>query len=214
MTDQLVARMRARARDLGLPDEDWFWEVLNRSLAANVPIFLAALGGNRRVPDTLPPQTVELARAAARRGVDLADLLQIMRSAQGPFWENWQEMFAGLGVDEATRNRLADASMRFTIRYQDWITTAIADAYRAELDSGGDHRLPLVNAVLAGEDVSGPALGYDLGLEHVAAIATGPERREALAAIADSLGRHLLAVTPDGTVAWGWIGRAAAARDP
>ena len=102
----------------------------------------------------------------------------------------------GPKVDEATHHRLVDTSMRFTIRYQDWITKAIADAYKAELDSGGDHRLALISAVLAGEDVSGPALGYDLGLEHVAAIASGPDRREALAAVAESLGRHLLAVTP------------------
>ncbi len=206
MTGDLVQRMRSRADALGVPSEDWFWSVLTRSLAANLPGFLKALGGDRRLPDALPGATTELARAAARRGVPLADLFQIMRAAQGPFWENWQRLFADLGVDDATRGRLADEAMRFTISYQDWITSQISAVYRAELESGGDHRLPLIAAVLSGGAVSGRALGYDLELEHVAAVASGPDRREVLAAIAESLGRYLLSVAPDPETAWGWIG--------
>ncbi len=51
-----------------------------------------------------------------------------------------------------------------------------------------------------------PELGYDLGAQHIGAIATGAGARELLRGVAQKLDRRLLSVACGQDTVWGWLG--------
>ena len=63
-----------------------------------------------------------------------------------------------------------------------------------------------VRTALAGEPIDADELGYELDSWHLAAIASGPQARSTLRALATTLDRRLLIVPAAAGTIWAWLG--------
>ena len=201
-----VARIRANIPPGVVPEDDWFWEAVQRSYSANVALSLDLVAaGGRDVPAELPAESVELARAAARAGLPPDAMSTVFRTGQSRFWEAWREAIEDLGLEPELTLAVIDQVMDFGTRYMAWTAQEVAGRYLHELETREDTVFALVRQVLDGRAAQDVQLGYALHGRNLALFVAGARAREAVAAIAAELARRPLVVAPDQETAWAWL---------
>jgi DNA-binding PucR family transcriptional regulator len=201
-----VTRIRANVPPGAVPEDEWFWNAVQRSYSANVALALDLVAaGARDVPEELPVESVELARVAARAGLPPDTISTVFRTGQSRFWEAWREAIEGLGLSPELTLAVIDEVMDFGTRYMAWTAQEVAARYLHELETREDTLFALVRQVLDGRAAQDAQLGYALHGRHLALFVTGPRSREAVTAFATEFGRRPLVVAPDQEAAWAWL---------
>lgn len=208
--EAIAARVRQRVPDPLADESPALTAGLSSAVAAVVQYTLAVIEAGALPPGPLPEAAVEQVRRLARGGVEMKTVL--CRYVAG---SSLLQTFLLAGIDrlklsEAARIALRDSVMDLQQSLLDRILALIAEEYAQELESEAgsreQRRAELVRAVLAGEDVSSAALGYDLDGTHLGLIATGPHAEGVLHGFAAGLGRELLKVSSGEQTVWGWLG--------
>jgi hypothetical protein len=171
---------------------------------------LNALATGARLPEACPEGDAEGARYCARLGVPLQYVLQQYRLGHAIQWEAWFQLVEEEEPDPTARRALLERGSRFFFDYADRMCDFATERYTDErervLKSREQRRVHLVREVLEGRAVDPGALGYELGGEHVAVIAWGPEAADAIRALARQAGLPLLLVGAAEETWWGWLG--------
>jgi hypothetical protein len=188
-----------------VPDEDWFWEALQRSYTANVTLLIELRSLGDEPPAALPPESVEFARAVARAGLPPEVIATVFRAGQERLFDGLRAELDPLGLDPATKLGLLDRVMVFGSRHAAWTGQKIAEQYAKELESRADTLLALVRQVLDGRAAQDVQLGYSLHGRHLALVVSGAAARETAAGLAAELGRRPLSVAPDESTTWMWL---------
>lgn len=180
---------------------------LNTALAAAIDHRLAVLEvGERRVP-AVPPALLAQARLDARDGVPLDTVLRRYFAGSA--------LFGDFLVEEAERAEVPNSVLRRLLGAQatlgDRLVEAVSEEHVREAkswpSSTAERRRECVKSLLAGELVDRSELGYDLDAHHLALMAKGEGSPEAMRALAERLGRRLLAVCREEEPIWAcWLG--------
>lgn len=201
-----VARIRESVPPGSVPDEEWFWESVRRSYAANVSnLFDLQASGADAEPGELPRESVEFARAVARAGLAPESIANLFRAGQARLFDGLRAELDPLGLDPETKLGLLDRVMAFSSRHAAWTGRKVAEQYARELESRADTLLTLVRQVLDGRAAEEVQLGYALNGRHLALVVTGAGARDAASSLAAELGRRPLLVAPDESTAWTWL---------
>lgn len=89
------------------------------------------------------------------------------------------------------------------------MSVAAAPSTSNRAGSPDRRRARRVEALISGEHLDGPDLGYDLDMLHLGTVALGSEAGAAIEQIADSLGRQPLVIRARDGATWGWLGSSA-----
>ena len=174
--------------------------------------YMAALSSLRRgaaLPDSCPADDLDYARNAARLGAAPELIAFPYRLAQQVQWEGWFRVVEGADFDAELRHTLLERGSRFFFDYANRVSRFVLDEYLAErerlLHGHAERRSQLVAELLAGGDVSGEPLGYDVDGWHVGVIIRGPQPGPVLEELAGMLDRRLLQVSVLNQT-WAWLG--------
>jgi hypothetical protein len=181
---------------------------LRATVVAVVDYVLTGIAQGEEWSGPIPSAAVAQARRAARCGVNLDTL--VLRYIAG------HRLLGEFVKDEADRAGYASHGhalhqlRRTQESLLERLTAAITGEYRRERErmerSPEQCRRELVQKLLAGEPVDSARLDYELDVWHLGLIAAGSGAEKVVLALANGLGRQLLAVPcGEGTV-WGWLG--------
>jgi len=216
LADAMVERIRAEVVEFGDFDGPELWEAVRASCRANIDEGLADMGRDGALPEAIPPDARELALITARLDMPLAALLRAYRVAHALMWQSWFDAVEREPADPGVRRVALEHGSRYFFDYVDRLSTLVTDEYTAERDrfmrSREQRRTQLVRDVLDGADPDpGEAmreLDYDLRLEHLAMVVSGPDPEAAVRELGRLLDApHGLVVSLTGDSAWAWLGR-------
>jgi len=167
------------------------------------------------------PTARRIARALARAGGGLRELLRLCHIGHGTFLAAWEHELACLELPAPTTVAASQAARELSFAWVDAFAQALGDEHERErrrlARTGGEQRAQTIRAVLAGEvgdqAAMSRALGYDLVRHHTAMVLWLPGQEgddstaldDAAARLAGALGAGrplLLPVSP--TVTWAW----------
>lgn len=157
-------------------------------------------------PRPIPAPLFAQAREAARNGVSLDTVLRRYVAGYTLLGDFTLREADAMGLPPP----VSQEAMRAEAAVLDHLVAAIAAEYHAEVEDRSRslqrHRGDLVEKLLAGQLSDAKDLNYDLDGWHVAAIAVGLDRGEALRERAVALDRRpLLVQRGEGTI-WAWFG--------
>ena len=220
VADAMVEQIRESVPEV---DELELWEAVRSSCLANLDTGLGALAGDRDLPESIPVDARELALVAARLDVPLTSLLRTYRVGHQVMWRAWSAAVEREEAAPDARRAALEAGSEYLFEYVDRLATFLTEEHTSERDrflrSREQRRTQLVRDVLDGADPDPAeamhALDYDLRLEHVALVASGPEAEAAVRALARALDApHRLVISLTGDTTWAWLGRTRAFRVP
>lgn len=151
-------------------------ELLTAGATANV-VLVAQLAASLADPESVPPpaEVVRWARATARAGLSIEDVLGVYRLGHARLWRLWHRELAERCEDPDVLVEAAGLASDFLFRWVDAMSRPVAqihDAERRRRARGVEAaRAEAVRAVLRGEPVPDARLGYALDRAHVALIA-------------------------------------------
>jgi hypothetical protein len=217
----LKARLQARRPELeaailtrvyGIADpagiaEQQYVDGLRKAVSAAVGYGLAVIEpGPRRGAPPIPPQLLVQARLAARNGVSLDTVLRRYLSGNTIFADALIEEAKGIALRQSELQRLYRAQASIF----EHLLAAIGEEYAREDRAGSkgneEHRVQLVERLLAGELLDSSELDYNFDFWHLGILATGPSADKAVRFLAESLDRALLFVTRSNDLIWAWLG--------
>lgn len=170
---------------------------------------LAAMCRRRHSPVEVPVEAIEEARAAARAGLPLSDLLTMYRIGHQVCLDRCMELANRTSVDTQLRLEMLRITSRFTFGYIDAVVREVANAFEIERDqyvrSSAQRTMQMVRDILNGAYLDATELGYDLLGRHIAVVADGPDAESALRRWTSSLKARSLVVGVDSARAWGWL---------
>lgn len=173
---------------------------------------LVALRTRRHEPVETPLEAVDEARAAARAGLGLADLLTMYRLGHQLCLDRYLRMAADTCPDPRLRSEVLRIGSRFIFTYIDGVVADVVAAFERERDeylrSNAQRNVQMVRDVLDGAVVDAGELGYDLLGAHVGVVAEGSKAESELARWAQQLGVRSFIVPASGDVAWAWFATA------
>lgn len=202
-------------------------ELLTAGATANV-VLVAQLAATLPDPESVPPpaEVVRWARATARAGLSIEDVLGVYRLGHARLWRLWHRELAERCEDPDVLVEAAGLASDFLFRWVDAMSRPVAQIHDAErrrrargLEAA---RAEAVRAVLRGEPVPDARLGYALDRTHVALIAWLEEPgdpgeddarlEEAVATVVRRLspGERPLLVHGAPRSVWAWTGGVAA----
>ena len=215
LADEMAARIRDRVGEFGdLAPE--LWEAIRASCLANIDAGMSALAGELDLPEEMRPEARELALLTARLDLPLAALLRAYRVGHAMMWERLFDEIEAASADEARRREAVRTASAYLFDYVDRLADFLTDAYTAERDrsvrSREQRRTQLVRDVLDGADPDPAAalgeLDYDLRLQHVACVVSGPDAEAAVRDLARELDApHALVDSLSPDTSWAWVGR-------
>jgi hypothetical protein len=220
VADEMVERIRDAVTEV---DALELWEAVRASCLANLETGLGALADDRALPDSIPADARDLALVAARLDVPLAALLRTYRVGHLVMWRAWAAAVEAKDAEPDVRRAALDAGSEYLFEYVDRLATLLTDAYTAERErfvrSREQRRTQLVRDVLEGTDPDAAEamrlLDYDLRLEHLALLVSGPDVDAVVRELARELDApHRLVVSLTGDTAWAWLGRTRPFRIP
>ncbi|ETW26750.1 PucR family transcriptional regulator [Mycobacterium gastri] len=194
--------------------------LLSASLRENVAIGLDVIANAIDAGSAeIPTAAAEYARRLAQRGVPIEALLRAYRIGHFRFLELWQEELASRKLDASTMLGILRAVTEASFRYVDLMSENVLAVYQGERDrwlqNTSSRRASLIRSLLAGDDRSGVALGWELDTVHVGLVAwidesaAGPEAPmlldRAAAALATLSTRPPLTVVADESTFWAWF---------
>lgn len=158
-------------------------------------------------PPSIPLPLLSDARSAARRGVGVELLVRRYVTAYSAFRD-----FI-LSTASCTSN-LERGSLYDLLRYEDSvfdlllanITTAYESEARQLARSSNQRKVDRVIRLLKGEALDSSKLAYDVRLNHLGLILVGVESAGLVRELASDLDRTLLAVSPERSTVWAWLG--------
>jgi hypothetical protein len=176
-----------------------------RDIGREVDCLLA----DRTLPTSCPAEVAESARLAASLGFPVAGVLQAYRTGHAVQWRAWRDAVYELERPREETRELLDLGFEFFFEYADrccrWAARAYAEERERLLRSQEQRRTQLVRRLLAGEELDGEELGYDLDAGHLGVVAFGTDAEGGVEALAEALDATALAVAVDRETAWGWI---------
>jgi DNA-binding PucR family transcriptional regulator len=177
-----------------------------RDIGREVDCLLA----DRALPTACPAEVAESARMAASLGFPLAGVLQAYRTGHAVQWRAWRDAVYELECRPEETRELLDLGSDFFFEYADrccrWAARAYAEERERLLRSEEQRRAQLVRRLLAGAELDGKELGYELHRTHLGVVAWGTDAEGAIEALAEALDATVLTVAVDRETAWGWIG--------
>jgi hypothetical protein len=201
--DRVVAMIQAVHGPLSAPLRD----VLRRALSAIVRDSLARLRSQTEPSQELPPDVIALARQWASSHCELSELADAWLAGQEVFWDRFQVVAERTLRDTALCWDMIKAARCALRGHAARVSGLFRNAYNIEIShaSGIDagSRLRAVLRALDGHWVDPGELGYDLAVEHIAAVADAPPPLVALARHSE---RQLLLVQGPDRAMWGWLG--------
>lgn len=219
LIDEIAAHLPGALGDEELQD------LLAAGATSNV-VLLAELGQTLAELDAVapPPEVVRWARATARAGLSIEDVLGVYRLGHARLWQLWhRELAARVDDPEVLVEAIASAS-DYLFRWVDAMSRPVAQLHDAERQRRARGleaaRVEAVRALLHGEEVAESRLGYALGREHVAIVAwleqpgdpgdDDARLEDAVAAVAGALrpGERPLLVRGAPRSVWAWVGGA------
>jgi hypothetical protein len=205
--EEIARRIRrdiAEFRELEAPE---LWEQI-RSYGTATRAAVADSVRHRRLPTSEFPADAGPLRVSYDGGTSLRSMLQAYRIGQAVAAEVWADVVAGFPVPEA-RPRIGRELTQFLFAYEDRLVDWIQSEWEQHSRRGGASIAPfqLARRILEGETDDGEELDYDIGLDHIAAIAWGPDAGRELARLGTMLGAHSLVLQATEEVVWGWYGR-------
>jgi hypothetical protein len=178
---------------------------LREAVSAAVDYALTAIEAGEDRPLAIPAALLAQARLAARHGVGLDIVLR--RYLSGFMLLN---DFALQEADAAHRGSSAHGVLRTLSVQFDRVVTAVVDEYNREAEMrqllGPERRVERVKRLLAGELLDTADLRYEFDAWHVGVVVEADAGASLLAALAKSLDRRLLCVSPQPHTVWAWLG--------
>ncbi len=223
LAEEMTERIRAGVAEFEGFDGPELWEAVRISCLANLEAGLAAMARDRALPDAIPVDARDLALLTARLDLPLAALLRSYRVGHAMTWRAWLAEVEREDPDAEARTETLTVASDYLFEYVDRLATFLTDEYTAERDrfmrSREQRRTQLVRDILDGADPQvGTALGeldYDLRLEHLGCVVSGPDAEAAVRELARELDAvHELVVSLTGETSWAWIGRVRPFRIP
>jgi len=210
LVELMLERMRVEAPAYFASEDPGFMDTARQSIVANLVAVADGLGGGRDQPAQLPPGAVEEALMAAQQRMPWTLIDRTYRIGHAVLWEQLLSQVETWGLPGSERVDLLRVTSHFLFQYVDDVTARLAEVHQAERDRqirGRERRrIAWVREVLAG--VGGATAGddYDLGRQHLAAIAWGAEPDRAITDLGQRLSAGVLIVPGQRESAWGWLG--------
>ena len=205
--EEIARRIRrdiAEFRELEAPE---LWEQI-RSYGTATRSAEADAVRHRRLPTTEFPADAGPLKVSYDGGTALRSMLQAYRIGQAVSAEVWAEIVGEFPEPEA-RPRIGRELTQFLFAYEDRLVEWIHAEWEKHSRGGASvEPFQLARRILMGETDDGTDLGYDLGLDHVAAIAWGPDAARELARLGTMLAARSLVLQATEDIAWGWYGKA------
>ena len=226
LMDQVYIAVSAAA-DEPLRSEPVLAAEVAASTRANVLHWAASVerdpGG--RVPASLTPEVLGIAREAFRRGIEQT-VYTTYHAGQNAVWAYWMRTAFALSQDPAVLRPALAAGSRSVAGFVDDMVAALSEQLRREraelARSSHARRFEVVSLILDSAPITtaraSARLGYDLSRRHTAAVIwTDPRRPDqaALAQAAEALGpatraQQVLTVIASSSSVWAWLAAAAA----
>lgn len=216
VAEAMVGKIREGVSEFGVFDGVELWEAVRTSCIANLETGLGALAGDRELPESIPVDARDLALLTARLDLPLAALLRTYRVGHQVMWRAWAAAVEAEADDPEVRRLALAVGSDYLFEYVDRLATFLTAEHTAERDrfmrTREQRRTQLVRDVLDGADPDAAealgALDYDLRLEHLALIVSGPDPERVVRGMAKVLDApHRLFVALAGDTAWVWLGR-------
>lgn len=210
LVELILERMRVEVPAYFASEDPGFMDMARESIVANLEAVAAGLSSGRDQPAQLPPGAVEEALMAAQQRMPWTLVDRTYRIGHAVLWEQLLSEVETWRLHSSERVDLLRVTSHFLFQYVDHVTAGLAEVHQAERDRqirGRElRRIAWVREVLAG--VGGAASGgdYDLGRQHLAAIAWGAEPDRAITDLGQRLGATVLIVPGQSASAWGWLG--------
>ena len=210
LVELMLERMRVEAPAYFASEDPGFMDTARESIVANLVAVADGLSSGRDQPAQLPPGAVEEALMAAQQRMPWTLIDRTYRIGHAVLWEQLLSEVETWRLPSSERVDLLRVTSHFLFQYVDHVTGRLAEVHQAERDRqirGRERRrIAWVREVLAG--VGGAAAGgdYDLGRQHLAAIAWGAEPDRAITDLGQHLGATVLIVPGQSGSAWGWLG--------
>lgn len=225
LMDQVQAAVLAAA-DEPMRSEPVLAAEVAASTRANVLHWAASIerdpGG--RVPASLTPEVLGIAREAFRRGIEQT-VYTTYHAGQNVVWAYWMRTAFALSADPAVLRQVLAAGSESVAGFVDDMVAVLSEQLRREraelARSSHARRFEVASLVLQNAPITtgraSAGLGYDLRRRHTAAVLwTDPRQPDqaALAAAAEALGpamraRHVLTVIASSSSVWAWLAAAA-----
>jgi hypothetical protein len=210
LVETMLVRMRSEVPDFDVDTRPELRDAERASCFGNVLAALASLRRDNEPAEAVPAEALEEARVTARAAVPLESLLHTYRVGHAVVWEQAMELLDEMEIDRQPRRAALTIGSRYLFGYVDHVCAAVTKEYIRERDrvlrSSIQRRVQLVRDILTGATIGEAELGYDLRIEHVALIATGPELDDLLHHLAQRLDRRLLTVAMTRETTWAWLG--------
>ncbi|WP_250564021.1 helix-turn-helix domain-containing protein [Sphaerisporangium fuscum] len=184
-------------------------ESMRQSAYGNVRASLQAFRHRRYGPIEAPTDALEEARAAARAGLQLSDLLAMYRVGQQVCFDRCLRIAPSVYPDAKTCAEALRIVSRFMFGYTDGVMTDVAQVFERERDqylrSRTQRKVQMIRDILDGSFFDAGELGYDLLRTHVGVVAGGPGAHSALQGLIRDLGVRSLSVAASGDTVWAWL---------
>lgn len=210
LVELMLERMRVEVPAYFSSEDPGFMDMARESIVANLEAVADGLVSSRDQPAQLPPGAVEEALTAAQQRMPWTLVDRTYRIGHAVLWEQLLGEVETWQLDSSERVDLLRVISHFLFHYVDHVTSRLAEVHQAERDRqirGRERRrIAWVREVLAGvagEDAGGE---YDLGRQHLAAIAWGAEPERAITDLGQRLGAAVLIVPGHSGAVWGWLG--------
>jgi hypothetical protein len=210
LVELVLERMRVEAPAYFAAEDPEFMDMARASIIANLEAVTDGFRSGRDQPGQLPPGAVEEAVMAAQQRMPWTLVDRTYRIGQAVLWEELLGVVETWELECAERVGLLRVTSHFLFQYVDHVTSGLAEVHQAERDRqfrGRERRrMAWVHEVLAGVTDAGAETEYDLGREHLAAVAWGAEPERAITELGQRLRAAVLTVPGHGGAAWGWLG--------
>ncbi|OLT90063.1 hypothetical protein BKG60_23965 [Mycobacterium syngnathidarum] len=211
--DEVVDEIMQRVvEELPLVDERLRLQLdraMRRSAYGNTRGSLQALRDRRHEPIETPSEALDEARAAARAGLALADLLTMYRLGHQVCLDRCLQIASVTCADSKLRAEVLRIASRFMFTYVDSVVSDVEEAFEREheqfLRSSAQRKVQMVRDVLDGAYFGAAEFGYDLLGRHVGLVAEGPDAAIVLHRVAQDLAVRSFVVAATGEVAWAWL---------
>jgi hypothetical protein len=208
IAERAIERIRSEVPEFAV-DTPELAESVSSGARPSILAELVAMQQEATVPTECPTVDAEGARLAARFDVPLNTAIWVYRVGHKAQWETWYRLIGRAVRDGPDRVALHEAGSDFFFAYVDRISAWVTEEYTRERDlmmrDLEQRRTLLVRELLAGASPDPGLLDYPLEAEHLAVVASGPEARETLVALAHGLERRLLTVLAEHQTYWAWL---------
>lgn len=162
--------------------------------------------GERQCPDP-PAGAVEHARNAAWAGVSPGDLNRSYVAARTVFNSFLRRESRQVeGYEHEALSRVQESIDVVFERLSSRVMEELEQEVEKKRRSPATQKLERVEALLAGELIAAPDLGYEFDATHIGIVGSGEGLDTHIKGVANSLGMRLLLVQPSPQKVWAWIG--------